>query len=185
MIRIIGGSARGTPLTAPRGRNTRPTLGRTRESIFNVLANVGLVDTKVLDIFAGTGALGLEAVSRGAAEAVLIDQATGRIMQENAKRCRMEDRVKILPKEAGKALRSLEGKEFDYIFMDPPYDRGYINEILGLVIRLGLPADHSIIIVEHVSAEPLELSPFGAALSVWKEKQVGETAVTYLLYTKI
>ena len=168
MIRIIGGSARGTPLTAPRGRNTRPTLGRTRESIFNVLANVGLVDTKVLDIFAGTGALGLEAVSRGAAEAVLIDQATGRIMQENAKRCRMEDR-----------------EEFDYIFMDPPYDRGYINEILGLVIRLGLPADHSIIIVEHVSAEPLELSPFGAALSVWKEKQVGETAVTYLLYTKI
>lgn len=184
MIRIIGGSARGTVLAAPKGMNTRPTLGRTRESIFNVLANVGLIDTKVLDIFAGTGALGLEAVSRGAAEAVLIDQATGSILQENARRCHAEGKVRILRKDAGRALRSLAGETFDYIFLDPPYRRGYVNEILETVIRLGLPADHSIIIAEHVSAEPLDLPLLGGQVSLWKEKKVGETAVTYLLYTK-
>ena len=90
MLRIIAGSARGTVLEAPRGRNTRPTLGSTRESIFNVLANVGIIDTRVLDIFAGTGALGLEALSRGAAEAVFIDKATGSIIRKNAKKCHVE-----------------------------------------------------------------------------------------------
>lgn len=63
-MRIIGGNAKGTLLSSPEGRNTRPTLGRVRESVFNVLANVGILETKVLDIFAGTGAMGLEALSR-------------------------------------------------------------------------------------------------------------------------
>lgn len=184
MIRIIGGSAKGVPLAAPRGMNTRPTLGRTRESIFNVLMNVGLLETKVLDIFAGTGALGLEAVSRGAAEAVLIDQATRRILKENARRCRAEGRVRILAKDAEKALQSLAGETFDYIFLDPPYRKGYINEILASVFRLGLAADGAILIVEHVSVEPLDLSLLGEEVSLWKEKRVGETAVTYLLYKK-
>ena len=104
MLRIIAGSARGTVLEAPRGRNNRPTLGSTRESIFNVLANVGIIDTRVLDIFAGTGALGLEALSRGAAEAVFIDKATGSIIRKNAKKCHVEDKVKVL---GGDVMRSL------------------------------------------------------------------------------
>ena len=86
-MKIIGGKAKGTNLLAPVGRNTtRPTLGRVRESIFNVLANVGLVETDVLDIFAGTGAMGLEALSRYASSAVFIDKTTGRIIRENAKK---------------------------------------------------------------------------------------------------
>lgn len=182
MIRIIAGSARGTVLAAPKGMNTRPTLGRTRESIFNVLANVGLAEAKVLDIFAGTGALGLEALSRGAAEAVLIDQATGKLIAENARRCHAEGRVRILAKDAERALRSLAGETFDYIFLDPPYRKGYVNRILSLVVELGLPADGSIIIAEHVSSEPLDLTGIGDRVSLWKEKRAGETAVTYLLY---
>lgn len=89
-MRIIGGDAKGIILLSPKGKNTRPTLGRVRESIFNVLANVGLVDTDVLDVFAGTGAMGLEALSRGARSAVLIDKATGSVIRENAKKCGME-----------------------------------------------------------------------------------------------
>lgn len=181
MIRIIGGRAKGTLLAAPKGMDTRPTLGRTRESIFNVLANVGLLETKVLDIFAGTGALGLEAVSRGAAEAVLIDRATGRILKENARRCGAERQVHILTTEAERALRTLAGERFDYIFLDPPYRRGYVNTILQTVVSLRLPADGAIIIAEHVSAEGPDLSLLGETVSLWKEKTVGETAVTYLL----
>ncbi len=184
MIRIIGGSAKGTVLAAPKGMDTRPTLGRTRESIFNVLANVGLLETKVLDIFAGTGALGLEAVSRGAAEAVLIDKATGRQLKENVRRCGAEGKVRILQEDARKALRTLAGERFDYIFLDPPYRKGYVNEILHAVITLELPADEAIIIAEHVSAEAPDLSLLGERVSLWKEKQIGETTVTYLLYKK-
>lgn len=184
MIRIIGGSARGIVLHAPQGLSTRPTLGRIRESIFNVLANVGLVDTKVLDIFSGTGAMGLEALSRGAREAVLIDQTTGKLIRENARRCRVEDRAAVIGKDVFRALRSLEGQEFDYIFMDPPYKKGFINKVVGLVMDLGLPADRCLIVVEHILSEPPDLSLWGDVLSVWKEKRVGDTAVTYLLYQK-
>ena len=84
-MRIIAGNAKGTILTAPAGRNTRPTLGRIRESIFNVLSNVGLLDTQVLDIFAGTGAMGIEALSRGAEQATFLDRATTGIIYENLK----------------------------------------------------------------------------------------------------
>lgn len=182
MIRIIAGSARGIQLTAPAGLSTRPTLGRVRESIFNVLANVGMEDTKVLDIFSGTGAMGLEALSRGAREAVLIDKATGRLIHENAKRCRMEKEARVLPMDAERAIASLAGEHFDYIFMDPPYRKGYINEILGKVIAAGLPADGAILVVEHIVSEPPDLALLGDKVSLWKEKKVGETAVTYLLY---
>lgn len=149
-MKIIGGKAKGTNLLAPVGRNTtRPTLGRVRESIFNVLANVGLVETDVLDIFAGTGAMGLEALSRYASSAVFIDKTTGRIIRENAKKCHAEDQVQIISRDVGAALKSLQGRTFDYIFMDPPYRKGYINEVLAMVFDCGLPADHAIIIAEH------------------------------------
>lgn len=184
MIKIIGGSAGGIAIEAPQGQRTRPTLGRIRESIFNVLTNVGLVDTKVLDIFSGTGAMGLEALSRGAREAVMIDQATGRLIASNARRCRLEDRAVILRKDAARALQSLAGQTFDYIFMDPPYRKGFINEILRMIMDCALPADQCVIVVEHILSEPPDISAWQGSLSVWKEKRVGDTAVTYLLYNK-
>lgn len=184
MMRIIGGSAKGISLSAPAGLSTRPTLGRVRESIFNVLANVGLLDTRVLDIFAGTGAMGLEALSRGAAEAVFIDCATARFIRENAKKCRIADKISVLPMEAGAAISSLRGQTFDYIFMDPPYRKGYINTVLHAVADAGLCADGCILAVEHIAGEPPDLTALGSAYSVWKEKRVGETCVTYILYTK-
>lgn len=180
-MKIIGGNAKGTNLLAPAGRNTRPTLGRVRESIFNVLANVGLVETRVLDIFAGTGAMGLEALSRGAESAVFIDKATGRIIRENAKKCHVEAQVSVLTREVAAALKSLEGQQFDYIFMDPPYRKGYINDILSLIFSCGLPAENAIIVAEHSISEPPDLSLFHGACEVWKEKKVGAIVVTYLL----
>ena len=110
-MRIIGGSAKGTALLSPVGKGmTRPTLGRVRESIFNVLANVGMKDTRVLDIFAGTGAMGLEALSRGAAHATFLDKATCKLIRENAVKCHVENRADVLPRSeerrVGKECRS-------------------------------------------------------------------------------
>ena len=114
-MRIIGGNAKGTLLSSPEGRNTRPTLGRVRESVFNVLANVGILETKVLDIFAGTGAMGLEALSRGAAEAVFLDKATGAIIRENALRCHAADRSHILKGDVFSWIR-LTGRDISMKF---------------------------------------------------------------------
>ena len=180
-MNIIGGSAKGTILLSPGGRNTRPTLGRVRESVFNVLANVGILETKVLDVFAGTGAMGLEALSRGASEAVFIDKATGSIIRENASRCHVQDRVKILKGDVSRSLRSLEGQKFDYIFMDPPYRKGYINEVLQMVFDLRLPAEEAVIVVEHSVSESPDVSALQGQCELWKEKKLGAIVVSYLL----
>ena len=87
-MRIIGGTAKGHAIKAPKGVDTRPTLDRVRESVFNVLANRGIFGTDVLDIFSGTGAVAIEALSRGAAHAVAVDFKTGKLILENAKHCR-------------------------------------------------------------------------------------------------
>ncbi len=184
MVRIIGGTAKGTLLKAPAGRSTRPTLARTRESIFNVLANIGLLETRVLDIFAGTGAMGLEALSRGAASATLIDKSTARLLRENAAKCRFQDRTDILGGDVESALLALRGREYDYIFMDPPYRKGYIEKILSLVIREALCADGAVIIIEHDPAETIDISAYGTCLSLGKQKRMGPAVLTYLHYAK-
>lgn len=178
MIKIIAGSAKGTTLLSPGGRSTRPTLGRLRESIFNVLSNVGFLETRVLDIFSGTGAMGLEALSRGADRAVMIDHATAGLIRQNAVRCHVADKARVLAGDVKAALRSLKGEQFDYIFMDPPYGKGYIEEVLALVLACRLPAYNAIIVVEHTSSEPLSVP---ADCEIWKEKRQGRALVTYLL----
>ena len=129
MVRIISGSARGRILKSPQGMATRPTLDRTRESLFNILATSSFYEKRVLDIFAGTGALGLEAMSRGASEGVFIDVRTASLIKKNAELCKVSERCKVLPLNHKNALQHLEGQTFDYIFADPPYDKDFVNNI--------------------------------------------------------
>ena len=165
-MRIIGGSAKGTALLSPVGKGmTRPTLGRVRESIFNVLANVGMKDTRVLDIFAGTGAMGLEALSRGASHATFLDKATCKLIRENAVKCHVENKADVLPGDVSRSLAKLAGNRYDYLFMDPPYGKGYIDHIIA----------------EHSVEEPPDMTCLKEKCSVWKEKKVGNIVVTYLL----
>lgn len=181
-MRIIGGSAKGTALLSPVGKGmTRPTLGRIRESIFNVLANVGIEDTRVLDIFAGTGAMGLEALSRGAAHTTFLDKATFKLIRENAVKCHVEGRVEILGGDVNRSLTKLAGSRYDYLFMDPPYGKGYVDQILALIFACRLPSENAIIIAEHSAEEPPDMTLLDGKCSVWKEKKVGNIIVTYLL----
>jgi 16S rRNA (guanine(966)-N(2))-methyltransferase RsmD len=122
-MRIISGEARGRRLRAPRGAATRPTADRVREALFNILGSAaGLC---VLDLFAGTGALALEALSRGAAHAVLVDyaEAAARVIQANLAPLGYQDRARVLRLDVARALRLLErqGARFDLVFVDPPY----------------------------------------------------------------
>ena len=121
-MRIIAGERRGAKLEAVPGMNTRPTADRVKEGLFNIIQMEIASDTRVLDVFAGTGALGLEALSRGAKEAVFIEQAPQAlaVLKRNIAKCRYEDRAYVLKGDALSHLATLQGQQFDLILLDPP-----------------------------------------------------------------
>ena len=177
-MRIIAGSAKGRTLKTPKGILTRPTLDRTRESLFNILENFGFDDVPVLDIFAGTGALGLEALSRGAASCTFIDHYTRRLIEENIALCGFSGQTEVLGMGMDKALAQLQGQSFFYIFADPPYDKNLVNDTLDKILRYGLLKPQGLILMEHSSKEQIETNP---SFSVIREKTYGkETRISFI-----
>ena len=155
-MRIITGKARGLNLKTPKNFLTRPTSDRVKESLFSVLN--GLINfseiKSVLDIFAGTGALGLESISRGAASATFIDDVTTEIIAENIRRTKFEGCINLRG-DFEKILRRLgkQGSTFDLIFSDPPYAKGLAQKSLDLVAELNLL--NGLIVIEHGAGEIL------------------------------
>lgn len=135
-MRIITGSSRGAKLRAPKGSNTRPTADRVKESLFNILSNK-IIGKDILDIFAGSGALSLEALSRGARTAVLIDNAADscKIIHANAVHTHLSRQVKIQHSDVFTALKKLSRSNFlfDIIFCDPPYHYQLCQRVLEVV----------------------------------------------------
>ncbi len=157
-MRIITGKAKGLRLKTPAGLSTRPTSDRVKESLFSVLSgliNFAEVDA-VLDIFAGTGALGLESISRGARSATFIDAATTEITRDNVTRAKFTD-CNILRGDFEKILQRLgkQNQTFDLIFSDPPYSKGLAQRSLDLVAELNLLKAGGLIIVEQGAQETL------------------------------
>lgn len=134
-MRIIGGTFRGHRLTAPKGP-TRPTTDRTREAVFNLLqSRTDLREARVLDLFAGSGALGLEALSRGAAEAVFVEKAGAAlgVIRKNAAALGVADRCRIVRADALRWLEREAGPSFDLAFADPPYALDGLTRLPDLV----------------------------------------------------
>lgn len=149
-MRIIAGMARGRTFDAPQGLDTRPTLDRVRENVFNILQN-RMRDAQVLDLFSGSGAMAFEAISRGAASAVLVDcdRAASAVQVRNAQKLRMEQQCRILHCDWQQAVRMLraEGKLFDAVFLDPPYK---MHDMTGVFEALRpLLQENAIILLEH------------------------------------
>lgn len=151
-MRIVGGSARGRPLKAPRSREIRPTADRVRETLFNLLGQ-RFEGGAALDLYAGTGALGLEALSRGMDRAVLVD--SGRealsLCRANAEALGFSDRVEILAGNALGALGRLATAEahFELIFADPPYAARALSELLEGIEEHALLAEGGTVVIEH------------------------------------
>lgn len=149
-MRVIAGSARRTTLKTLEGLDTRPTQDRIKETLFNMI-QYELADCTFLDLFAGSGGIGIEALSRGAKEAVFVDlnPKAADIVRQNLKATHLEDRAKVMNCEAGAALQRLEGKyRFDYIFLDPPYNHQWEKQILELLSDSSLIDKQSTIIIE-------------------------------------
>ncbi|MBE9604161.1 16S rRNA (guanine(966)-N(2))-methyltransferase RsmD [Acetobacteraceae bacterium H6797] len=161
-MRIIAGAHRGRALTAPEGQVTRPTSERARQALFDMLWHApwggrGLIDgARVLDVFAGTGALGLEALSRGAAHVSFIEQDRAALaaLRKNITGCKAEAVTSVLP---GDATRPPRGQACAVVFLDPPYGKGLVEAALKALAPAGWIAPGAVIIAETAKAEALDL----------------------------
>jgi len=181
-MRIISGAFRGRLLRAPKGNRIRPTIDKVRESIFNIIA-AEVAGAKVLDLFAGTGAMGLEALSREAKFCCFVDQGEEavRLIRENIQLCGAQDRSRIIQGSAASAIRRLgsENELFDLIFMDPPYGKGLIEKNLQIIGDVA--NDDALVIAEqHIKDEPPKVS------GIWqkdRERRYGDTLIS--VYSKL
>ena len=149
-MRVIAGSAKRLQLKTIEGMETRPTTDRIKETLFNMISAY-LADSNFLDLFSGSGAIGIEALSRGAACAVFVEQSKKAMecIKENLKYTKLDDRAEIYETDVINALSRLEGKKtFDYIFMDPPYNQLYEKRVLEYLSTSSLLSEDGIIIVE-------------------------------------
>jgi 16S rRNA (guanine966-N2)-methyltransferase len=151
-MRVISGHHRGRKLFGPRGQETRPTGDRLKETLFNIIGDK--VDHRVfLDVFAGTGAIGLEAVSRGAGEVVFIerDKAAVRLIRRNLETCGVASGYRILEQDVFAALRMLarQGFHADMVFLDPPYEWEPYQDLLDILFTQKIAGESSLVVVEH------------------------------------
>ena len=150
-MRVIAGSARRLQLKTVEGMDTRPTQDRIKETLFNMINN-DLYGAVFLDLFAGSGGIGIEALSRGAKEAVFIDNGTRQVacIRDNLKTTRLEEKALVMNSDVISGLKMLEknGRRFDLIFMDPPYDHEYEKHVMESLKDSSLIDDDSLMIIE-------------------------------------
>lgn len=176
-MRVISGSVRGRKLLAPCGDETRPTADRVKEAIFNIISPF-VFEARVLDLFAGSGALGIEALSRSAESAVFVENnmAAQKVLEKNIEITRFGDKCKIL-RCGFDAFLNTSSDKFDIVFLDPPYKSGYYRKALELLRDNGLLADHALVIAEHEYGADL---PDVSGYELLKDRKYGKTSVAIL-----
>jgi 16S rRNA (guanine966-N2)-methyltransferase len=180
-MRIISGTSRGRKLVTPRNRSLRPTSDRVKESIFNMLQD--RVEGKVvLDLFAGTGNLGIEALSRGAKKAIFVEDGKQalRLIQRNLTQIGLKERSEILSRDVIRAIGILKqrGECFDLILMDPPYEKGLIRKTLLELNSQMIYHKDSVLVIEHNRREPLPHILEG--WNLFRQRWMGDTVISFL-----
>ena len=177
-MRVISGSRKGRKLVRIEGERVRPTSDRIKEDIFNILGH-SIREARVLDLFAGTGALGIEALSRGADHVVFMDLNCD-IIHQNLLLCRFESSGTVICHDIVNHPfpEILKGRKFDFVFIDPPYKTGYIEKILGKEGFIDLLAPDCIIIAEHSCKENLQI--YSSVLDIFRQKKYSKTIITFI-----
>ena len=180
-MRVISGTARGVVLKTPDGMKTRPTSDRVKEALFSII-QFDLPGTCVLDLFGGTGQLGIEALSRGASQAVFVDEADAacRLIRENLKRTGFSDRAEVCRSDYAAFLRT-NRKKFDIILLDPPYAEVFLENSLKMITEIDILQSGGIIVCEHASDKVISIDIQGFERS--KNYKYGNTMLT--LYRKV
>ena len=179
-MRVVGGSKRGTQLIGFDREEVRPTLDRVKESMFNIIQFERC--DNVLDLFAGTGQLGIECISRGAVHAVFCDNAKESldIVRKNLKKTGFEDKAKVLLCDYKRFLKYEADREYDVIFVDPPYDAGLYEPVLNTLVSVDNLSDGGIIICE--ARRETELPELPVPYRKGKEYRYGKVKIC--IYTK-
>lgn len=184
-MRIVAGRFKGTALAAPRSQGTRPTSDRLRETIFNILAHgveTDLDGARVLDLFAGTGALGFEAISRGAGHCTFIEEgaeARG-VIRRNMETLGLNGAAKIFRRDATRLGATGTIAPFDLVFADPPYDKGLGEKALGSAASGGWLKQGSVCVLEERSSADIDL-PDG--FDLLDQRLAGDSQVLFMRYT--
>ena len=162
------------------GRDIRPTADRLREAIFNILGET-VKGARVLDLFAGTGALAIEALSRGARSAVLIDRSRAaiKLMRRNLSACRLDEKARVICWDIRRNLKCLSSRprEYDLVFMDPPYGRDIVMPALDALLASGALAEKARLVVEHAADDTVSRR---SRLRLDDQRRYGRTRVTFL-----
>ncbi len=179
-MRVISGKVRGVTLKTPDGLVTRPTSDRVKEALFSII-QFDLPGARVLDLFGGTGQLGIEALSRGAKNAVFVDagEAACKLIRENLKRTKLEQEAQIVRSDYLAYLQRCR-ERFDIIFLDPPYAEVFLENALKKITEIDILQSGGIIVAERPTDKPLELVFAGFSRS--RDYKYGNTLLT--LYRK-
>ena len=179
-MRITGGQAKGIPIRAPKGAQTRPTSDKVRQALFNILG-AHVSDRRVLDVFAGSGALAIEALSLGAACAVLIERAPAsvHVIKSNLEKTGLANKADIIRADFRSALRKLGGRKdvFNLVFVDPPYEQTMFEDLISLFSKHRIISREAIIIVEHF--KKVEVPPIIADIPLVQERIYGQTYLSF------
>ena len=182
-MRIISGSARGKKLLSPVGNNTRPTLDRVKESMFSIIQTF-IFDSVVIDLFSGTGSLGLEAISRGAKKGYLVekDYETFKLLDQNTKNFKFEDRSECFNMEALNVLKKLKNSEitFDIVFIDPPYKMNMIPPCIEFISQSSMLSRKGIIVTKIDSSEEIYYGDDNIILH--DKREYGNTTIVLYKY---
>ena len=180
VMRIGGGKFRGIQVVAPSGKKTRPTGGRLKKSLFDILA-LRLADARVLDLFAGAGALGLEALSRGASHVTFVERnrAAANAIRKNLEKLRLTKQAELLQRDAESAIKFLGGghEAFDLVLLDPPYRADNHAALLQKIGSASLAKPGGLVILEHHHKTPL--ADTYASLAKVREVRAGESCLTF------
>ncbi len=179
-MRVIAGALKGRRLAVPKGRDTRPTADMVRIACLDALAP-WIEGARFLDLFAGSGAVGIEALSRGSAECVFVEQRRAAVaaLRQNLERLDLRDRARILPLDAFAALGALrrERARFQVVFLDPPYARSLAAETLARLADGALLAPGGVVVVQHFTKALLPERV--GALAAFRQRRFGETTLTF------
>ena len=175
-MRVITGSARGRRLGELKGMETRPTTDKVKESIFNCI-QFDVEDARVLDLFAGTGQLGIEALSSGAKSALFVDKRADavKLVRENLALCHLEENAQVICGDSLAALGTQSGR-FDIIFLDPPYESGLLEQAMEKIAQFDILSPHGIMVAESPQNQTLPELP--APYGLYREYRYGKIKVS-------
>ena len=176
-MRVISGTARGCALFSPQGTKTRPTSDFVKENLFNLIRG-DVYEANFLDLFAGTGAIGIEALSRGAEAATFVDVSPKcvAVIKRNLEKTRLDRQAVVMKSDVATAINKLSGQKFDLIFLDPPYLQGFADRVLTAIVAQGLLAGGGYVIME---MSKLDDVPEIEGLIIFKEKEYSGTRLVF------